>query len=385
VLVVLGLAAATFALWSFLDPTRALDHAVALLVVTCPCALAMATPLAVSAALRRAAEAGIFFKGGEFLEALARPGTIAFDKTGTLTEGKLSLVSFVGDDTVKALVRAAERLSPHPIGRALVAAFAAEPELLVEDTHEKPGGGIRARVDGHDVRIGSLEFVEQEGALRDERLCDELERQARAGRPAVVVAVDGRLRAVLAFEDRVRTDAAASLEALRARGYEVAVLSGDQPLVVEHATNALGPLRAARGRMTPEDKLVWVNQARERGPVVMVGDGVNDAAALVAADVGIAVHGGAESSLVAADAFTTRPGVGKVLEAVVGARRTVAVIHRGMLFSLAYNVVGVGLCMAGWISPLLAAVLMPLSSLTVVTTALRARTFDVPHSRGVAS
>ena len=131
----------------------------------------------------------------------------------------------------------------------------------------------------------------------------------------------------------------------------------------------------------PDEKQAWVERARQNGPVVMVGDGVNDAAAMASADVAIAVHGGAEASLAAADAFTTVPGVVKVLEAVVGARRTLAVIRRGIWFSLAYNAVGVGLCMAGRISPLLAAVLMPLSSLTVVTSALRARTFDASPRR----
>jgi Cu2+-exporting ATPase len=130
--------------------------------------------------------------------------------------------------------------------------------------------------------------------------------------------------------------------------------------------------------MRPEDKLAWVEQARRSGPVVMIGDGINDAAAMAAADVALAVHGGAEAALMAADVFTTQPGVGKVLEAVTGARRTLRVIRRGIAFSLAYNLVGVGLCMAGLISPLMAAILMPLSSLTVVTSALRARTFDPP-------
>jgi Cu2+-exporting ATPase len=144
----------------------------------------------------------------------------------------------------------------------------------------------------------------------------------------------------------------------------------------------LGKLSDARGGLSPEEKLDWVNQARKSGPVFMVGDGVNDAAAMAAADVAIAVHGGAEASLVAADTFTTLPGVGKVLEAVEGARRTLSVIRRGIAFSLAYNVLGVGLCMAGLISPLLAAVLMPLSSLTVVTIALRSRTFIPKDLRG---
>jgi len=379
VVVVLALAAVTFGVWSFIDRARALDHAVALLVVTCPCALGMATPLAVSAALKRAARAGIFFKGGEFLEALARPGTIAFDKTGTLTEGRLALVSFEGDPSVKALVSAAESRSGHPIGRALVAAFGATPGLAVESVSEVPGLGLTARVSGHPVRVGSSEHVGGAGVRASFPWREALAHAAELGHPAVAVAVDGEVRAVAAFSDPLRTDTRASLDALRGAGYSVAVLSGDQSRVVDTVAERLGPLLEARGGMLPEQKQAWIERAGERGPIVMVGDGVNDAAAMAAADVAIAVHGGAEASLGASDVFMTAPGVGKVLEAVVGARRTLAVIRRGIVFSLAYNVLGVALCMGGWISPLFAALLMPLSSLTVVTQALRARTFDAPR------
>jgi Cu2+-exporting ATPase len=335
----------------------------------------MATPLAVNAALRRAARAGIFFKGGEFLEALARSGTIAFDKTGTLTEGKLALASFVGDEGSKPFLRAAEQASAHPVARALVASLRELPELPVECVREQPGAGVIARVAGREVRVGSAELVSAGRGPVSEAWRNELERQAKQGRPTVLVALDGEISALAAFSDPLRNDAYESLERLRGYGYEVAVLSGDQPAVVANIAGKLGKLSEARGGMSPEDKLAWVSATSKGGSVVMVGDGVNDAAAMAAADVAIAVHGGAEASLVAADVFTTLPGVGKVLEAVEGARRTLSVIRRGIGFSLAYNLLGVGLCMAGKISPLLAAVLMPLSSLTVVAIALRSRTF----------
>jgi Cu2+-exporting ATPase len=374
----LGLSALTFVLWSFIDPALAVDHAVALLVVTCPCALGMATPLAVSAALKRAARAGIFFKGGEFLEALARPGLLAFDKTGTLTEGRLALAAYAGDEAMLPLVRAAEKRSAHPIGRAVVASLPAGDEPDAEEVRELPGRGVVARVAAHEVAIGTAELVRNGAPASGAPWERELVEQAARGRPAVAVALDGVVRGVLSFTDPLREDARRSLDALRHAGFRVAVLSGDQPLVVENVAQGLGALVTARGGMRPEDKLAWVEQARRSGPVVMIGDGINDAAAMAAADVALAVHGGAEAALMAADVFTTQPGVGKVLEAVTGARRTLRVIRRGIAFSLAYNLVGVGLCMAGLISPLMAAILMPLSSLTVVTSALRARTFDPP-------
>lgn len=381
VVAVLASSALTLAVWLFIDPARALDNAVALLVVTCPCALGMATPLAVSAALRRAARAGIFFKGGEFIEALARPGTIAFDKTGTLTEGQLALASFTGESSVVPLVRAAEQRSPHPIGRALYAGLTSPLELEADGVEELAGAGVAARVAGHDVRVGSEAHVSKARPAKTGWWNAELSHQASLGRPAVACSVDGVVRAVASFTDPLRADAVGSLAALRSLGYGIALLSGDHELVVKALVPELGELVEARGGMSPDDKLAWVEAARASGPVVMVGDGVNDAAAMSAADVAIAVHGGAEASLVAADVFTTEPGVGKVLAAVLGARRTLGVIRRGIGFSLAYNLVGVVLCMAGWISPLVAAVMMPLSSLTVVTQALRARTFDAPQPR----
>lgn len=382
VLVALALSAVTFGVWWLIDPSRAADHAIALLVVTCPCALGMATPLAVSTALRRAARAGIFFKGGQFLEALARPGTIVFDKTGTLSEGKLSLVAFSGDESAKPYLAAAERASSHPIGRALVAALRDVQVLAVERVEEHAGGGVAARVAGSEVRVGSAAFVSATGVALPASILHALEQHAALGRPAIVATIDGRVSAVAAFSDPLRPDAEASLAELAKLGYRAAILSGDQQRVVDSVAQRLGPLVAARGGVSPEGKLRWVEAARANGPVFMVGDGVNDAAAMAAADVAFAVHGGAEASLATADAFTTAPGVEKVVAAVLGARRTLAVIRRGIVFSLAYNVVGVGLCLAGWISPLLAAVLMPLSSVTVVASALRARTFVASAANG---
>jgi Cu2+-exporting ATPase len=168
---------------------------------------------------------------------------------------------------------------------------------------------------------------------------------------------------------------------LKARGHRLAILSGDQSRVVEHVARQLeaeaseGLFEVARGDVSPEGKLAFVEGARARGPVFMVGAGVNDAAALAAATVGIAVHGGAEASLAAAHVFATRPGVGPLLELSDGARRTLRVIHMNLAFSLIYNVIAAGLCLAGAVTPLWAAIIMPLSSLTVVTHSYRRRMF----------
>jgi Cu2+-exporting ATPase len=375
VLAVLGAALITLGMWLRWDPDHALEHMIALLVVTCPCALGMATPLAVSAALGRAARRGILVKGGDALEKLARPALVVFDKTGTLTEGKLRLVAWEGDASVQPLVAAVEASSAHPVARALCDALGAPDRSAPVSVAQTTGGGIEARHGGRALVVGSPSFVGSRVTV-PAWASAAVERHALEGRTPVVVALAGEVVAVAALGDPLRSDARDGLERLRAWGYRLAVLSGDHPLAVAALVKELGvDLVEARGGSSPEDKLAFVERARRSGPVVMVGDGLNDAAALSAATVGIAVHGGAEASLAAADAFTTRAGIAPVLELFVGARRTFTVIRRGIAFSLLYNVVGFTLAVAGLLGPLAAAILMPLSSLTVVTNAYRSRTF----------
>lgn len=198
---------------------------------------------------------------------------------------------------------------------------------------------------------------------------------AEAGLTPVLVAADGAVRAVAGFGDAVRPEAATSLARLRELGFRFQILSGDHPSVVRRVAEQLG-IASAFGGQSPEAKLEHISRLRRHGPVIMVGDGVNDAGAMAAASVGFAVHGGAETCLRAADIFATRAGVAPVVDAAVGARRTLQAIRRGIALSLGYNLVGIGLAVAGLLSPLLAAVLMPLSSISVVTLALRARSFE---------
>ncbi|HET7544938.1 MAG TPA: cation-translocating P-type ATPase, partial [Polyangiaceae bacterium] len=376
VLTILGIAAITLLLWWQWDKAHAINHTVALLVVTCPCALGMATPLSVSVALRAAAQRGILFKGGEFIEELARPGLIVFDKTGTLTEGRLALVSWCGAEASKAYARAAEASSGHPIARAFQRAIG-ESALVCSERREYPGG-IFARVAGRDVLVGSQSFVRALLGSLPVWSVTRAHAHADAGQTPVLVAVDGEVRAVAAFADTVRPDAAASLTRLAELGFQLEVLSGDDQRVVDSVVRELGvPLANAQGGASPEAKLSMIRELRATGQrVFMVGDGVNDAAAMAAANVGIAVHGGAEACLSAADVFTTRPGLETVALAALGSKRTLRVIRVGIALSLAYNLIGVALAVSGKLDPLWAAILMPISSITVVTAALRARTFE---------
>lgn len=372
--VVLMLAGLTWWLWSRIDPAVALDHAIALLVVTCPCALALATPLAMTAAIGQAARHGILVKGGDAIEVLARPGLLLLDKTGTLTCGTTSLVGWEGPDWVRPLVLALERHSNHPLATGFQSAWVEVPVPEVSSVVQVLGGGLDGQVEGRHVRVGSPAFV-RAGAADPGGL---LERCDPALTP-VAVAVDGTVLGVATFGDRVRPEAAAILGELRRQGWTMEVISGDSPGVVAAIGSELG---FAAGQLqagaTPEDKLAAVEARVARDTVVMVGDGVNDAAAIARASVGIAVRGGAEASLAAADVYLIRPGLEPLAELIGGAARTLRVIRRNIGFSLAYNLVGVALAVTGTINPLIAAILMPASSITVVIASWRSRTFSRP-------
>lgn len=374
---ILAVAVLTLGLWLHLNPELAIDHTVALLVVTCPCALGMATPLAVSVALDRAARAGILFKGGEFMEELARPGVIVFDKTGTLTLGRPELVSWIGDSAWQGPLRAAEAQSGHPLARSIQRAFP-ENDLVVRDVRELSQGGLSAQVGGAQLIAGSPNLVADRLGGLPAWVRRQVECHAEAGRTPVVVAAAGVVRAVLAFGDQLRPEARDNLAQLAGLGFRFEILSGDHQRVVDGVARELGlALASARGGQSPEAKLARITELRARGErVIMVGDGVNDAAAMAAATVGVAVHGGAETCLRAADVFATRSGLAPVTRAVIGSRRALAAIRRGMAISLAYNLVGVGLAVSGLLSPLWAAIMMPLSSISVVSLALRAKTFQ---------
>ena len=379
VAVVLVLAAATLGLWLWLDPARAVDHAVAVLIVTCPCALGLATPLAMSAAIGQAARRGLLIKGADVLEKLTRPGRMWLDKTGTLTAGRATLVRWAGDESVKPLVAAAEAHSSHPLARAFVAALGEPAPAAAVEITETHGAGIEGRVEGRRVVVGSPAFVASRVGAIPSALLREVEAFTAEWLTPVLIAVDGEVVAAAGFGDPLREDAAPALARVRALGWRPGVLSGDHPQVVAAAGRrlALDPA-ACRGGVAPEEKLRVVVAGAAEGTVVMVGDGVNDAAALAAATVGIAVQGGAEAALAAADVFVMRPGVARVAELLDGARRTMRVVRRNLAISLIYNVAGVSLAMAGLLNPLVAAVLMPASSLTVIMSSYRARTFRAP-------
>lgn len=382
----LALAGGTAAFWLWRDPGAAIDHAAALLIVTCPCALGLATPLAVTVAVGRAAKRGILIKGGDAVQSLAGTGTMFLDKTGTITQGKTALVEWIGRGWARGMVSAVEIGSSHPVARALVEGCG--PANLAAVQVKSYASGIEGIVGGRSVVVGSAGFVRGAavagGVTLDGMSVDEVERSLVArGLTPVLVAVEGRVVAAAGLGDPVREDAKESVARLRGLGWNVGVLSGDHPEIVAAVGRELAlPAGAVRGGVAPEEKLAAVLSAARLGPVVMVGDGVNDAAALAAATVGIAVHGGAEASLAAADVYLTRPGLAPIVELVEASRRTIGVVRRNFAAALFYNALAATLAVTGWISPLVAAILMPASSLTVLTMSFRARTFAPRPTQG---
>jgi Cu2+-exporting ATPase len=368
VVAIVAVASVTFIAWMFADASRAVDNTVALLVVACPCALAMATPLAISVALGRAARRRILIKGGDVLQRLSTPGTIWLDKTGTLTEGKVRVVEWFGDASVQPDVAALEQASIHPVALALQT-LAPTTAAAREIRHGH--GGIEGVVDGRSLAIGNERYVRQRARLASS-MREAGQRLASRALSPVFVAVDGEVVATAGVGDPLREDAAAAVAELRARGFAVGILSGDHPDIVAAIGRELGvPTHMCHGGLDPEAKVTHVRATK--GPVVMVGDGVNDSAALAAASVGIATRDGAEASLEAAPVYLGRPGLRPLLELLDGSRATMAAIRRNFEASLLYNAFSVGLAAAGVLNPLIAAVLMPLSSLTVIGLSLSLR------------
>lgn len=373
------LAGATAALWSWIDPSEVLGATTALLVVTCPCALGLATPLAVSAAIGKAAALGMLIKGGHVFESLARPGIIWLDKTGTVTTGELELAEWHGPKEAKPWVAALEAQSSHPIARALCRSLGTRDELPVTNVEEIAGRGIEGVVSGRVVRVGSPEDLDASGDRVARRL-------AESGATPIAISVDGEVVAHAGLRDRLRPDSRATVARLSAAGWSVGLLSGDHPDVVSRTGRLLGiPPHLCIGGVSPEEKLEMLRRCKTSDTVVMVGDGINDSVALAAADVGVAVEGGAEAALSAADVYLSRGGVSQVWDLTSGSRRTLKTIRRGLAFSLLYNCFAASLAIAGVMHPVIAAVLMPVSSLTVITYAYRSRTFaDVESGKRVS-
>jgi Cu+-exporting ATPase len=356
---------------------------VAVLVIACPCALGLATPTAIMAGTGVAARRGILIKDAEALENAHRIGVVAFDKTGTLTEGQPQLVQALAADgeRPRLLADAAglQAGSEHPLARAVLRAAAGAglaPAKAVQARAEA-GRGMRAEVEGRVLRLGSTRWMHELGVDLSP-LSDAAQTLQQQGRTVSWLAEGDTapaLRGLLAFGDALKPDARAAIDALRALGVKTLLLSGDNRGSAQAVAAQLG-IDEVRAEVLPQDKAALVAERRQDGSVVaMVGDGLNDAPALAAADVGIAMGTGTDVAMHAAGITLMRGRVGLVAEAIDLSRRTSAKIRQNLFWAFVYNVVGIPLAALGPLNPVIAGAAMALSSVSVVTNALTLRSW----------
>ncbi|MEP3482100.1 MAG: cation-translocating P-type ATPase [Fuerstiella sp.] len=369
VVAILGLAAVTFSLWASTGIETAFNHSLSLLVVACPCALGLATPFTIAIAQARAARSGILIKAGDAFERLNGGHIIWLDKTGTITSGRPELHDWHGDRSIISAVVAIESQVVHPLAETLVRELRNNQSEIAIASHVKvvAGKGVCGLVNGRRILVGSLQLLESEDCVIDRSFIEQTKLSHQLARTSLMVAVDGKCVAVCSIGDSIREDVAEVVADLQDRGHQVGLLSGDHPDVVLKVGQSIGiEVERCMGCVSPEGKLKMIQQSAESSNVVMVGDGVNDSAALAAAGVGIAVKGGASASMEAADVSMKEQGLRGIVQLLDAATVTVRTIWINFAASLAYNVIAAGLAMAGLIHPILAAILMPLSSLTVV-------------------
>ncbi len=374
--VVVLIAVATFALtwWHGGDIARALIHAVAVLVIACPCALGLATPTAIIVGTGRGAQRGVVIRNAAALEQAGRLTTLVVDKTGTLTEGRPAVMAVVateghGADEVLRIGAALEQGSTHPLAAAIVGRARARGLVLAPatDFEAVPGRGARGTIDGAPALAGSLDF------LRSERVRvpdDAAQTLLEAGNTIVAVALDGRCVGLIALADRLRDTTPAAIARLRALGIEVVMLTGDNPATAQAIASAAGILNFRAGVM-PADKAAAVAAHKAAGRATgMVGDGVNDAPALAAADVSFAIGAGSAVAIEAADITVIRNDLNAVVDAILLSRATLAKIRQNLFFAFAYNVLGIPLAALGLLNPVIAGAAMAASSVSVVGNAL---------------
>ncbi len=382
---VMAVALVTVVAWFLLGPAPALPFAlvagVSVLIIACPCAMGLATPTSIMVGTGRAAELGVLFRRGDALQALQGVQVVAFDKTGTLTQGKPEVTDVDLPDDVLAMVAAVEAVSEHPLAGAIIAVAKARGLVLpsARDVQAVPGHGLIGMVGARRVVIGNGRMLARE-AVADAGLLDQAAALATKGRTPVLVAVDGKPAGVLGIADQVKPSARGAVAALQAQGLEVAMISGDAKAAAQAIADELGITRVI-AEVLPEEKVSAVRALQEGGrKVAFVGDGINDAPALVAADVGVAMGTGTDVAVESADVVLVSGNPAGVVQAIEVSRRTLRNIHQNLVWAFGYNVllipVAMGLLYPVWgvlLSPQLAALAMAASSVLVVANALRLR------------
>jgi Cu+-exporting ATPase len=389
--VVLGLAALTLVGWLLGtgDAARAFSAAVAVLVIACPCALGLATPTALVTGTGRGAQLGVLIRGPEVLERTRRVDTVVLDKTGTLTSGAMSVLAVQavaghGSEPLR-LAGALEAHSAHPLATAVTEAARRAYDVLPEATavRTEHGRGVSGEVEGRRVRVGGATWLAASGVVLGGEATDLVSAAERDGRTAVVVVVDGGAQAVITVGDTVRVTSADAVRRLRALGLRPLMLTGDNLGAARQVAEAVGiaPADVFAG-LLPEDKLAHIAGLQEEGRVVaMVGDGVNDAAALALADLGIAMGGGTDAAIEAGDLTLVRNDLAAAADAIELSQATSRTVRANLGWAFGYNVAAVPLAAAGLLTPMVAGAAMALSSVLVVGNSLRLRAWRPSESR----
>jgi Cu2+-exporting ATPase len=386
VAITLLLASVTFFWWLKTGFEQALMAATAVLIITCPCAFGLATPMAIASASGLAARFGILIKNGGVLETLSRIDHVVFDKTGTLTEGRMQVQEIItaNDTDATALmgdVAALERYSEHSIAAAIVQ-WAESRDIAstsAQEVENLPGYGIKGWVNNRQVLIGTQQWLKQNKIALNNVLKNNTQQWEVKGSTCVQVAIDHQHAGIITINDQLRADARTLVDSLRSSGIRMTILSGDRRAVVERIAHQLGGMETI-AEVLPEDKDKMIQQLQMAGATVaMVGDGVNDAAALSRADVGIALGSGTDVSGDNADIILMSNELDKVRLAMQLSQRTLRTIRQNIGISFTYNIIMVPLAMAAMITPLVAAISMPISSLLVIGNAARIRTVFNQH------
>uniref|UniRef100_UPI00403E4660 heavy metal translocating P-type ATPase n=1 Tax=Paenibacillus sp. FSL W8-0194 TaxID=2921711 RepID=UPI00403E4660 len=385
--IVVGIAIAAFLVWYFFvtpgNFAEALEKAIAILVIACPCALGLATPTSIMAGSGRAAELGILFKGGEHLEQTHKIDAIILDKTGTVTKGKPELtdVAAEGDEQeFLRLVGAAEKNSEHPLAEAIVAGIQ-ERGIQLPDTQSFaaiPGYGIEAEVEGKKLLVGTRRLMEKHGveASHAYALMSRLE---ESGKTAMLAAIDNRYAGLVAVADTIKETSKEAVQRLKDMGIEVIMITGDNERTAKAIAAEVG-IDHVRAEVLPEGKAEEVKKLQAQGKkVAMVGDGINDAPALATADIGMAIGTGTDVAMEAADVTLMRGDLSSIPDAIYMSRKTMGNIKQNLFWALGYNTLGIPVAALGLLAPWIAGAAMALSSVSVVLNALRLQRVKIRH------
>ena len=392
IVIVLSLATLGYWLLTGAGAAAAFTAAVAVLIIACPCALGLATPVALMVGTGRGAQLGILIKGPEVLESTREVDTVVLDKTGTVTTGKMTLIEVVtepGNDSgeVLRLVGALENASEHPIGRAIaVEALERSGDLTtVESFTNREGLGVEGVVEGHAVIAGRPALLGEWGLELSGHLQRAKEAAEQAGRTAVVAAWDGEVRAVFVVSDTVKPTSAEAIGQLKDLGLQPVLLTGDNERAARSVAAEVG-IDEVIAEVLPADKVEVISRLQGEGRIVaMIGDGVNDAAALARADLGLSMGTGTDAAIEASDLTLVRGDLRSAPDAIRLARRTLSTIKGNLFWAFAYNIAALPLAAAGYLNPMIAGAAMAFSSVFVVSNSLRLRRFAPLHAEGSAT